>query len=62
MLLELLIMKRLTEDEIRDAYRNGELTWGDLLEITGLHSSTLFNILYDLINPKRSNFDKEKTK
>ena len=55
-------MKRLTEDEIRDAYRNGELTWGDLLEITGLHSSTLFNILYDLINPKRSNFDKEKTK
>jgi hypothetical protein len=55
-------MKILNENDIRQAYNNGELTWGDLLEITGLHSSELFDILYDLINSKRSSFDEEKTK
>jgi hypothetical protein len=43
-------MSILTKDDIRQAYSNGKLTWGDLLEITGLHSSVLFEILYDLIN------------
>jgi hypothetical protein len=45
----------LNENDIRQAYDSGKLTWNDLLEITGLHSSVLFEILYDLINPKRSN-------
>ena len=50
-------MALLTENDIREAYSSGRLTWGDLLEITGLHSSTLFDILYDLINPKCSTLD-----
>ncbi len=47
-------MNTMTENNIREAYSSGELTWGDLLEITGLHSSTLFEMLYDLINPKQA--------
>lgn len=47
----------LNENDIRQAYDSGELTWGNLLEITGLHASELFEILYDLINPKHSNPD-----
>lgn len=39
----------MSETEIRTKFSNGELTWADLLEITGLHSSLLFDILYDLI-------------
>jgi hypothetical protein len=50
-------MKLFNENDIRHAYNSGELTWGELLEITGLHSSVLFDILYDLINPKHSNPD-----
>lgn len=42
----------MTEQSMREAYSSGNLTWGDLLEITGLHSSVLFDILYDLINPR----------
>jgi hypothetical protein len=50
-------MKLLNENDIRQAYDSGKLTWLDLLEITGLHASELFEILHDLINPKRSNPD-----
>ena len=46
-------MALLTEHDIREAYSSGQLTWSDLLEITGLHSCTLFEMLYDLINPKQ---------
>jgi len=37
-------------EQIRQAFSAGTLTWGDLLEITGLHASTLHDILYDLID------------
>ena len=39
----------MSESDIRKLYQSGELTWTDLLEITGLHSSQLYEILYDLI-------------
>lgn len=40
----------MTEETMREKYSTGELTWGDLLEITGLHASELYEILWDLIN------------
>lgn len=40
----------MSTDQIRQAFSNGTLTWGDLLEITGLHASVLYEILWDLIN------------
>ena len=39
----------MSESDIRALYECGTLTWGDLLEITGLHASQLYEILYDLI-------------
>jgi len=39
----------MTENEIRIKFDSGELTWADLLEITGLQASDLFDILYDLL-------------
>jgi hypothetical protein len=47
----------LNDNDIKQAYNSGELTWSDLLEITGLHASELFEILCDLINPKHCNPD-----
>lgn len=38
----------MTENEMRSKFHNGELTWADLLEITGLPASDLYEILYDL--------------
>ena len=46
------------EEKIRELYASGELTWGDLLVITGLHASELFDLLYDLINPPAKNSPK----
>lgn len=42
----------MSEEKIRELYASGKCTWGDLLEITGLHTSELYGILWDLINPK----------
>lgn len=42
----------MSEEKMRNMFKSGELTWADLLEITGLHASDLYEILYDLINPK----------
>lgn len=39
----------MSEADIRGFYECGKLTWGDLLEITGLPSSELYEILYDLL-------------
>lgn len=39
----------MSEADIRALFECGSLTWGDLLEITGLHSSQLYEILHDLI-------------
>ena len=36
--------------KIRENYSTGNLTWGDLLEITGLAPHELFSILEDLID------------
>ena len=36
--------------KIRENYSTGKLTWGDLLEITGLAAHDLFSILEDLID------------
>jgi hypothetical protein len=47
----------LNDNDIKQAYNSGELTWSDLLEITGLHAFELFEILCDLINPKHCNPD-----
>lgn len=46
----------MTEEQIRNAYSSGKLTWSDLLEITGLHASDLYEVLYDLIKsePERN--------
>jgi len=32
--------------EIRERFDSGELTWADLLEITGLPAATLYEILF----------------
>ena len=34
---------------MRDKFESGELTWADLLEITGLPAHILYDILQDLI-------------
>lgn len=39
----------MTVEKIRQKFSDGELTWGDLLEVTGLHASELYEILHDLI-------------
>jgi len=39
----------MSEEKMRDLFASGELTWSDLLEITGLHASELYAILHDLI-------------
>lgn len=39
----------MSEATMRDKFSSGELTWADLLEITGLAPSDLFDILHDLI-------------
>lgn len=39
----------MTYEKIRKTYEAGELTWADLLEITGLPPCELFDILSDLI-------------
>lgn len=36
----------MTADQMRDKYESGDLTWADLLEITGLHASELFDVLH----------------
>jgi hypothetical protein len=36
----------MTVDRIRDAFESGELTWADLLEITGLPAHLLYEILH----------------
>lgn len=36
----------MTVDRIQDAFESGELTWADLLEITGLPAHLLYEILY----------------
>jgi hypothetical protein len=40
---------KMTEQQMRDKFQNGELTWADLLEITGLPAYILYDILDDLI-------------
>ena len=39
----------MTQQKIRSSFESGELTWGDLLEITGLPAHVLYAILNDLI-------------
>jgi len=39
----------MTESTMREKFENGELTWADLLEITGLPAYVLYSILDDLI-------------
>jgi hypothetical protein len=39
----------MTQQQMRDKFENGELTWADLLEITGLPAHILYDILDDLI-------------
>lgn len=34
-------------NEMRERFNSGELTWADLLEITGLPSPTMYEILFD---------------
>ena len=36
-------------NEIRERYKSDELSWADLLEITGLPAATLYEILEGLI-------------
>ena len=39
----------LNEQTMRDKFESNELTWADLLEITGLPAHVLYDILQDLI-------------
>jgi len=39
----------MSEQKIREKFESGELTWADLLEITGLPAHILYSILVDLI-------------
>ena len=39
----------MTQQKIRSSFESGELTWGDLLEITGLPAHVLYAILSDLL-------------
>jgi hypothetical protein len=38
----------MTYQKIRSSFESGELTWADLLEITGLPAHVLYEILSDL--------------
>ena len=40
---------KMNEQQMRDKFENNELTWADLLEITGLPAYILYDILDDLI-------------
>lgn len=37
----------MTQQKIIETYESGELTWGDLLEITGLPAHVLYSILFN---------------
>lgn len=37
----------MNSNQIREKYESGELTWTDLLEITGLYAHVLYSILFD---------------
>jgi len=39
----------MNEQTMRDKFDSNELTWADLLEITGLPDHVLYDILQDLI-------------
>ena len=39
----------MSEQKIRELFESGELTWADLLEITGIQAHVLYEILSDLI-------------
>jgi len=39
----------MSEQKIRELFESGELTWADLLEITGIQAHVLYSILDDLI-------------
>ena len=39
----------MNEQKMRHMFESGELTWADLLEITGLPAHVLYSILDDLI-------------
>ena len=39
----------MNEQTMRDKFESNELTWADLLEITGLPAYVLYDILADLI-------------
>jgi len=39
----------MSANEMRERFGAGELTWADLLEITGLPAATLYEILEGLI-------------
>ena len=39
----------MNEQTMRDKFESNELTWADLLEITGLPAHVLYDILQDLI-------------
>jgi hypothetical protein len=39
----------MNEQTMRDKFQSNELTWADLLEITGLPAHVLYDILQDLI-------------
>ena len=39
----------MSDQKMRDMFESGELTWADLLEITGLPAHVLYSILDDLI-------------
>ena len=53
LLLKIILKKwkvlKMAEQQMRDKFENGELTWADLLEITGLPAYVLYDILDDLI-------------
>jgi len=39
----------MNEQMMRDKFSAGEVTWADLLEITGLPAADLYEMLYDLL-------------
>jgi len=38
---------KMTQQEIIETYESGALTWGDLLEVTGLPAHVLYSILFN---------------
>jgi hypothetical protein len=40
----------LTDESIRSAFDSGEITWADVIEVTGMTHEQAFNLLHDLIN------------